>query len=45
MTKLEDAIKLRSTPSSPINNVSIVLTMLTGGIRCLHDATWLYDLV
>ena len=42
MTKLEDAIKLRSTPSSPINNVSIVLT---GGIQCLHDDTWLYDLV
>ena len=45
MMKLEDAIKLRSISSNSINNVSIVLTMLTGGIRCLHDATWLYDLV
>ena len=34
MTKKEDITMLRSTPSSPINNVSIVLA---GGILCLHD--------
>ena len=45
MTKMEDITMLRSTPSSPINNVSIVLTMLTGGILCLHDDVCLYDLV
>ena len=28
-----------------LTTFSIVLTMLTGGIRCLHDDACLYDLV
>ena len=46
MLKLEEIIKLRSTPSNSINNVyNRSLTVLTGGFRCLHDDVCLYDLV
>jgi len=44
MTKLEDTTMLRSTPCGPINNVEHrSLTVLIGGIRCLHDDACLYD--
>ena len=44
-TKLEDMTMIRRTPSNSKQHLASSLTMLTGGIRCLHDDVWLYDLV